>query len=84
MHEFLTTLHSSGARILTGTASAAECARPMSLVGQLLGTVEAENASSHPGPSAAHRAAEALLHLVSGERPSSSPSTTPTPWTRIP
>ncbi|WP_309485548.1 ATP-binding protein, partial [Streptomyces sp. WELS2] len=52
MHEFLTTLHSADARVLAGTASTAERTQPMSLVGQLLGTAEAENALSHPGPPA--------------------------------
>ncbi|MDN3264157.1 AAA family ATPase [Streptomyces sp. CSDS2] len=50
MHEFLTTLHGADARILTGTASAAERNQPMSLVGQLLGNAEAETAVSPHEP----------------------------------
>ncbi|WP_459735946.1 helix-turn-helix transcriptional regulator [Streptomyces sp. E-15] len=73
MHEFLTALNSTDARILTGTASATERDRPMNLVGQLLRDAEAECASSHRTSTASPRPAE-------GRRPlGPAPQTAPAP-----
>ncbi|MFB7508675.1 helix-turn-helix transcriptional regulator [Streptomyces broussonetiae] len=52
MHEFLTTLNTTDARILTGTTWSGERDQPMSLMGQLLRNAEAECAASHHTPSA--------------------------------
>ncbi|OYP10582.1 LuxR family transcriptional regulator [Streptomyces sp. FBKL.4005] len=67
VHEFLATLNSTDARILTGTASSAERDQRMSLVEQLLHSAEAE----HPAVDApaGHEAAETLLHLTRDPRP---------------
>ncbi|MEU6665902.1 AAA family ATPase [Streptomyces sp. NPDC046727] len=58
VHEFLTTLNSTDARILTGTACSTERDQPLSLVGQLLRNAEAECAISHHAPPAVNSAAE--------------------------
>ncbi|WP_079071053.1 AAA family ATPase [Streptomyces yokosukanensis] len=58
VHEFLATLSSTDARILTGTTCSTEQDRPMSLVGQLLSTVEAECPVSHHAPPALNSQAE--------------------------
>ncbi|MER5546787.1 AAA family ATPase [Streptomyces sp. NPDC002589] len=52
VHEFLTTLNSTDARILTGTTCSTEQDRPMSLVRQLLRNAEAECAVPHHAPPA--------------------------------
>ncbi|MFJ9821794.1 AAA family ATPase [Streptomyces sp. NPDC101151] len=52
VHEFLTTLNSTDARILTGTACATEQDQPLSLIAQLLRNAEAEWAVSHHAPPA--------------------------------
>ncbi|MFF5854518.1 AAA family ATPase [Streptomyces sp. NPDC012751] len=72
MHEFLTALNSTDARILTGTASAAERDRPMNLVGQLLRDAEAECASSHQTSTASLRPAEGCRPL--GPAPQAAPA----------
>jgi DNA-binding CsgD family transcriptional regulator len=58
VHEFLTTLNRTDARILTGTTSSAERDRPLSLVRQLLRNAEAECAISHRTLTAVNSAAE--------------------------
>ncbi|MEU9477998.1 AAA family ATPase [Streptomyces sp. NPDC048191] len=58
MHEFLTTLNSTDARILTGTACATEQDQPMSLARQLLRNAEAECTVSRHAPPPAYSPAE--------------------------
>ncbi|WP_285440286.1 LuxR family transcriptional regulator [Streptomyces sp. Caat 7-52] len=73
VHEFLTTLNSTDARILTGTASSAERDQPLSLVGQLLGNAEAECAISHHATPAVNSSAENRRPSGPGARPLSEP-----------
>ncbi|MEU0253054.1 AAA family ATPase [Streptomyces sp. NPDC006184] len=68
MHEFLTTLNSTDACVLTGTASSGEREQPMSLVGQLLRNAEAECAISHPAFSASHHAFSAANFAAENRR----------------
>ncbi|MEU3413154.1 AAA family ATPase [Streptomyces sp. NPDC006658] len=74
MHEFLATLNSADARILAGTACAAERRQPMSLVGQLLGNAEAENALAHHALPAARPPAADGRPREPGSRTPSEPS----------
>ncbi|MGW2715700.1 ATP-binding protein, partial [Streptomyces sp. NPDC001356] len=69
VHEFLTTLNSTGARILTGSAGWAERDQPMSLAGQLLRNAEAECAMSHHARPAAHIPGDVRRPADSGHRP---------------
>ncbi|MFJ4582552.1 AAA family ATPase [Streptomyces echinatus] len=73
VHEFLTTLNSTGARILTGTASSAERDQPLSLVGQLLRNAEAEYAISHHAAPAVNSSAKNRLSRNPGPQAPSEP-----------
>lgn len=68
VHEFLATLNSTDARILTGTTCSTERHRPMSLVGQLLHNAEAECPVSRHA-AAVDETDQRLLRLARDGRP---------------
>ncbi|OLZ63796.1 LuxR family transcriptional regulator [Streptomyces sp. IMTB 2501] len=68
VHEFLTTLSSTDARILTGTTCATEQDRPMSLVGQLLRNAEVECGAPQHAPPVMNSPVETHRSWPSGHR----------------